>query len=155
MYSGGIEGVENREFLKGPTIESGFYEDWKCDLHAEGNGVPLKGLSKGTSKSDVFSKYLTASPFHPYISIFFSLLYSPPSCLSPCDILCDLWVVGFPGGSDGKESACNARDPGLIPGSGRSPEEENGSPLQYSCLENPMDRGPDEPQSMGSQRVRH
>ena len=49
--------------------------------------------------------------------------------------------VGFPGGSDGKASACNAGDPGLIPGSGRSPGEGNGNPLQYSCLENPMDRG--------------
>ena len=48
---------------------------------------------------------------------------------------------GFPGGSDGKESACNAGDPGSIPGSGRSPGEVNGYPLQYSCLENPMDRG--------------
>jgi len=38
-------------------------------------------------------------------------------------------------------SACNAGDPGLIPGSGRSPRERNGNPLQYSCLENPMDRG--------------
>ena len=47
---------------------------------------------------------------------------------------------GFPGGSDGKESACNAGDQGSIPGSGRSPEEGNGNPLQYSCLENPMDR---------------
>ena len=45
--------------------------------------------------------------------------------------------MGFLGGSDGKESACNAGDLGLIPGSGRSP----GYPLQYSCLENPMDRG--------------
>ena len=43
-------------------------------------------------------------------------------------------------GSD-KESACNAGDPGLIPGSGRSPGEGHGNPLQYSCLENPMDRG--------------
>ena len=48
---------------------------------------------------------------------------------------------GFPGGSDNKESACNARDLGLIPGSGRSPGEGNGYPLQYSCLGNPMDRG--------------
>ena len=47
----------------------------------------------------------------------------------------------FPGGSVGKESACNAGDPGLFPGSGRSPGEENGNPLQYSCLENPMGRG--------------
>ena len=43
--------------------------------------------------------------------------------------------------SDGRKSACNAEDPGLIPGSGRSPAEGNSNPLQYSCLENPMDRG--------------
>ena len=49
--------------------------------------------------------------------------------------------MGFPGGSDGKGSACNAGDPGLILGSGRSPWEGNGNLLQYSCLENPMDRG--------------
>ena len=49
--------------------------------------------------------------------------------------------MGFPGGSDGKESACNSRDPGLIPGSGRSPGEETGYSLQYSCLEKAMDRG--------------
>ena len=48
---------------------------------------------------------------------------------------------GFPGGSDSKASAGNAGDPGLIPGSGRSPGEGNGNPLKYSCLENPMDRG--------------
>ena len=47
----------------------------------------------------------------------------------------------FPGGSDGKASAYSAGDPGLIPGSGRSPGEGNGNPLQYSCLENPMDGG--------------
>ena len=47
----------------------------------------------------------------------------------------------FPGGSGGKVSAYNAGDPGLIPGSGRSPGEGNGNPLQYSCLENPMDGG--------------
>ena len=48
---------------------------------------------------------------------------------------------GFPGSSDGKESACNAEDPGLIPWSGRSPGEGNVHLLQYSCLENSMDRG--------------
>ena len=48
--------------------------------------------------------------------------------------------MGFPHSSVGKESACNAGDPGLIPGSGRSPREGNGNPLQYSCLKNPMDR---------------
>ena len=50
-------------------------------------------------------------------------------------------IMGFPGGSDCKESACNAGDPGSIPGLGRSPGEETGYPFQYSCLENPMDRG--------------
>ena len=47
---------------------------------------------------------------------------------------------GFLDGSDGKESACSAEDPGSIPGSGRSPGEGNGNPLQYSCLENSKDR---------------
>ena len=49
-------------------------------------------------------------------------------------------IIDFPGGSGGKASACNVGDPGSIPGSGRSPGEGNGNPLQYSCLENPMDR---------------
>ena len=44
--------------------------------------------------------------------------------------------LGFPGGLDGEDSACNVGDPGSIPGLGRSPRERNGSPLQYSCLEN-------------------
>ena len=47
----------------------------------------------------------------------------------------------FPGGSVGEESACNAGDVGSVPGLGRSPGEWNGNPLQYSCLENTMDRG--------------
>ena len=52
-----------------------------------------------------------------------------------------LLQLGFLGGSDAKGSACNAEDPALIPGSGRSLGEGNGYPLQCSCLENPMDRG--------------
>ena len=63
--------------------------------------------------------------------------------------------LGFPSGSEGKESVCNAGDLGSISGSGRSPGEGNGYPLQYSCLENPMDRGAWQVQSVGSQRVRH
>ena len=59
--------------------------------------------------------------------------------------------MDFLGGSDSKEPACNSVDPGSIPGSGRSPGEVNGNPLQYSCLENYMDRW----LSMGSQRVGH
>ena len=49
--------------------------------------------------------------------------------------------MGFPGGSDSIESVCNAEDPGLIPGSGRSPGEGNGNPLQYSCLDSSMGIG--------------
>ena len=49
--------------------------------------------------------------------------------------------MGFPGGAEVKASACNVGDLGLIPGSGRSPGEGNGNPLQYSCLENSMDGG--------------
>ena len=52
-----------------------------------------------------------------------------------------MYIYGFPGGSVVKNLSANAGDPGLILGSGRSPEEGNGNPLQYSCLENPMDRG--------------
>ena len=56
-------------------------------------------------------------------------------------ILYTLYVyMGFPGGSDGKESTCNAEDPGSIPVSGRFPGRGHGNPLQYSCLENPMDK---------------
>ena len=50
-------------------------------------------------------------------------------------------ILNFPGGSDGKASAYHVGDPGSIPGLGRSPGEGNGNPLQYSCLENPMDAG--------------
>ena len=58
----------------------------------------------------------------------------------------DVWL---PAGSDGKESTCDAGDLGLIPGSGRSPGKEDGYPLQYSCLENSMDR-PGRLQFLGS-----
>ena len=61
----------------------------------------------------------------------------------------------FPGGSDSKESACNAGDLGSIPGLGRSPGEGNGNPLQYYCLENPMDRGTWQAISPWGCRVRH
>ena len=60
-------------------------------------------------------------------------------------ILCKIlkiirFLLGFPGGSDGKETAWNLGDQGLISGSERSPGKGNSNPLQYSCLENPMDR---------------
>ena len=64
--------------------------------------------------------------------VFETLLIKHPLLISTSD---------FPGGSDGKTSAYNAGDPGSVPGLGRSPGERNGNPLQYSCLENPMDGG--------------
>ena len=70
------------------------------------------------------------------------LLVSKYLLLLLCHHLCVFW--GFSGGTSGKEPTCNAgdiKDAGSIPGSGRSPEGRHGSPLQYSCLENPMDRG--------------
>ena len=66
-----------------------------------------------------------------------------------------LYLMGFPGGSDGKESACNVGDLGLIPGLGRFPGEGNDYPLQYSGLENPRDGEPGGLPSMGSHRVGH
>ena len=71
---------------------------------------------------------------------------STHSCLLSCArfwlaALNERVVEGFPGGSDGKESAYNAGDSVSIPGSGRSPGEAKGYPLQHSFLENPMDRG--------------
>ena len=57
------------------------------------------------------------------------------------ELLCSTHSLGFPDGSDGKESACISGDLSLIPGSGRSPGEGNDNPLQSSCLENSMDRG--------------
>ena len=68
--------------------------------------------------------YFPGLPFSPNLHVFLKDLH-----------------MGFPGGSDGKVSARTVGDPGSIPRSGRSPGEGNGNPLQYSCLENPMDRG--------------
>ena len=62
-------------------------------------------------------------------------------CVCVCVYICVYVYLGFPGGSDIKESSCNAADPGLIPGSGRSSGEGNSYPLWYSCLGNPMNRG--------------
>ena len=86
--------------------------------------------------------------FHSFYDwVAFHCMY-PCVCVCVCVCVCKDFLVG----SDGKESACNAGDPGFISGSGRSPGEGNGNPFQYSCLENPMDGGAS---SMGSQRVGH
>ena len=86
--------------------------------------------------------------FHPSSSIaclpaqtnLLSLLFMPPCSTFLGNILCLISLL--PGVSDSTESACNAGEPSSIPGSGRSPGDRNGNPLQYSCLGNPMNRGP-------------
>ena len=94
-----------------------------------------------------------------HLTLFLTLLV-PTLCSlhfvgSPKCFLVSQSNKGFPGGSDGKESACNVEDPGSIPDLGRCPGEGKDYPLQYSCLENPMDRGAWGLQSLWSQRVGH
>ena len=67
----------------------------------------------------------------------------------------EVWLICFPGGSDGKESACNTEDVGSVPGAGRFPGEGTGNLLLCSCLENRMDTGARGLQTVGSHRVRH
>ena len=96
----------------------------------KGNSYPLQYTGQEisrTEKSDRLHSIVSPRVGHDWVT-FTSLHFS--SSL----------YEGFPGGSEGKASACSAGDLGLIPGSGRSPGEGNGNPLQYSCLENPMDR---------------
>ena len=75
---------------------------------------------------------MTVGNFTLSLELFFFIVYI---------LVCSIPNVGFPAGSDSKESACNARDLGLIPGLGRSPGEGYGYSVKYSGLENPMDRG--------------
>ena len=83
-------------------------------------------------------------------SLIAQLVKNPPAAMqkTPAQFLGwkipwrrDRLFLGFPGGSDGKESSCNEGDLGSIPGLGRSPGGGHGNPLLYSCLKNPMDRG--------------
>ena len=81
-----------------------------------------------------------------FILLHVAVQFSPApfieeAVFAPLYILASFVKMGFPGGSDGKAPAHNAGDPGLFPGSGRSPGEGNGNPLQHSCLENPIDGG--------------
>ena len=71
----------------------------------------------------------------------YELIQSMSNPLAPALFQAGLSPVFRGGGSDGKESACSAGDPGLIPGLGRYPGEGNGNPLQYCCLEKSMDKG--------------
>ena len=111
---------------------------------SEDLGSNLPSATSSPWESQFFSLHLSFLIFKSKIMIS---LYLTRYVLYNCrahiyDILfVSVWTIVFPGGSDGKESAFNVGDPGLIPGSGRSSGERNGNPLQYSYLENPMDRG--------------
>ena len=84
-----------------------------------------------------FSSKNSGMDFHAFIHGI-----SPDPGIEPISLTSPVLTGrGFPGGSEDKASACNAGDSGSIPGLGRSPGEGNGNQLQYSCLENPMDRG--------------
>ena len=82
-------------------------------------------------------------------------LWFSQGILSVVELLGHIVVLGFPDGSDSKESACNAGDLGSIPGLGRSPGEKNGNPLQYAYLENSMDREAWQATVHGVTRVGH
>ena len=87
--------------------------------------------------------YLLQSNCHYGVVFQLYILYKWNHAIFVCVFIFpfNITSVGSPGGSDGKDSTCNSGDLGSIPGSGRSPGEGNGNSLQYSCLENPMDRG--------------
>ena len=109
-------------------------------LPALAKDVPATPGSPAPSPSPSLLSILTTSHCHCLVLPASSrqrpspwrAIVGPPAPLLP---------LRFPGGSDGTDSTCKAGDPGLIPGSGKSPREGNGNPLGYSCLENPTDRG--------------
>ena len=94
----------------------------------------LERTRKTLQKRWNLAKILRTGFRHVYVNIYICIYIH-------IYIYCIDWFLGFPGGSDGKESTCNVADLGSIPGLGRSPGEGNSYPLQYSGLENSMDRG--------------
>ena len=122
---------------------------------------PLEVIHKVTStlfdhSSGSHSNLNAHSPeaqFLAYLGIDVGLVTCIPRSFDKCAFIqCNVMQLGPPGGSDGKESPCNAGDLGLISWSRRSPGGENGNPLQYSCLGNPMEEEPGGLQSMGSHK---
>ena len=122
--------------------------------------LPKVVLCFRNSFIEIQFSYHTAHLFKVYISCLYiqhAELYSITPQKTPYHLALTpiLPMRGFPHSSVGRESACNAGDPASIPGSGRSPGEGNGNPLQYSCLENPMDRGAWQTTVHGVARVGH
>ena len=107
---------------------------WEHSIHEYWTGAPQGNTH--ISHGDYTLKSLILVD-----SIFFILQKRKQNSKVFSDLSEATSLMGFPGGSVGKESPCNAGDVGLTPGSGRSPGGGHGNPLQYSCLENPRDRG--------------
>ena len=121
-----------REF----AIRGFFWDNWSCiDFLITHNTVPLWAQKQVHNDLPTIHKLQAVTPRQYF--------RDKETWLTRwnCQLMVDLRRGGFPSSSDGKASACNAGDLGSIPGSGRSPGEGNGDPLQYSCLENPTDRG--------------
>ena len=119
-------------------IRNGQYEGWQCRyfvgiLQVKQYGTKLLLFCLANIPS-IYAYHLQNFPSVEMENLCEGQRWSLASRLSGV-------IMGFPGDTDTKESACNARNLGSIPGLGRSPGEGNGNPLQYSCLENPMDRG--------------
>ena len=137
---------ENHSYTSGPTIFRGYFIKvitWNFHIKSHFDNNKYNPISRR-----VEPKFKV---FHSFLQSILQILVQSYFRKWEKHIKFSHWWV-FPGGSEGKESACNAGDPGLIPGSGRSLGEGNGYPLQYSCLENPMEES-GRPQSMGSHRV--
>ena len=122
----------------GPTSQVFWYRRgavWLWEAPPEGRGAP--SLCPGTAgEGALWLRILTGIYSRQQWVLCLSRGgHSPGKLLSPLGK-----PNSFPSPSDGSESACNAGDAGSIPGSGRSPGGEHGNPLQYSCLENPMNR---------------
>ena len=99
--------------------------------------------------------YVPCQNMFKYLVSVNVILFENKIFIDAINLRCGHNGLGFPGGSDGKESAHNAGDLGLISGSGRFPGEGNGNALQYSCLENSMDRGAWRATVHGVPSVRH
>ena len=121
-------GVGCHALLQGIFLIQGSNPRLLCRLHRYVGSLPLSPPAKLCRSLLVIDSYFIYRSVYMSIPVFQFITPTHP-------------LVGFPGGSVVKNPMANARDVGSIPGSGRSPGEGNGKTLQYSCLENPMDRG--------------
>ena len=135
-------------------------EGYMCHPDTDTGGgrtyLPGLGLQRGPGRRNNLAKSLRWKAFLTCLGITRRLVYLKQSKQErEIEDSSGSNSKGFPGGSEGKASVCNAGDPGSIPGWGRFPGEGNGNLLRYSCLENPMDGGAWWATVHGVQRVKH